>query len=232
MRRLIAVAVIIFLVLVVGEIPSFGISNVGFVKLYEQDSLGRMNEKGAWGTLKFNLVGPSFEFTFNGERFAPNINYTLICSREPEIKVPNRFEAIASGTADKYGNLHIAGLYQFNMSLISANILLLPTAEAVPDKPLKYLSKYLFGVAPISYEDTTTDLKCGDNQSPGPPVPGEPNWDALGLQIGDKAVDFTLFGIESPESLTDGNKPQPLQEFTLSDLLLDKPVVLTFGAFT
>lgn len=230
MRRLTAVAVVIFLVLVVGEMASFGASNVGFVKLYEQDSLGRINEKGAWGTLKYNLVGPSFEFMFNGERFAPNTSYTLIRSREPEIKVPNRFEAIASGTADKYGNLHITGSYQFGMSLISANILLLPTAEAAPGTPLKYLSKYLFSLNPISYEDTTTDLKCGDNQSPGPPTPGSPNWDALGLQIGDKAVDFTLFGINGP--LKDGNEDQPLQEFTLSDLLLKKPVVLIFGAFT
>jgi cytochrome oxidase Cu insertion factor (SCO1/SenC/PrrC family) len=45
------------------------------------------------------------------------------------------------------------------------------------------------------------------------------NYDEAGLQVGEKAIDFRLTDINSTE-------------FQLSQLLVEKPVVMVFGSFT
>jgi hypothetical protein len=55
---------------------------------------------------------------------------------------------------------------------------------------------------------------CQDTQ-----LPLSDNYDEAGLQVGEKAIDFRLTDIHSTE-------------FLLSQLLVEKPVVMVFGSFT
>ncbi len=217
-----------------------GKSSEGFLDFFEMDSLGKVVVNGAQGKLRYNLSGPSFKFSFNGRKLLPGLDYTLIRSREPEITWPNRYEVLGKATADSYGNLTITDSYKFGMDLLAAKFLLIPS-KFVPDNhadpnasiPVRYASKFLVGQGAISFEDTTSDLKCGASLRPEVlGLPGASSFDLLGPQTGDKAVDFTLWGIEGPETLTAGNKSQPLTQYTLSELLKTKPVLLVFGAFT
>jgi hypothetical protein len=227
MKRTFLILMSLYLVLGVLPPANAGKTDNGKLDLYEQDSLGQITWDGAQGKLKFSLAGPSFEFDFLAHGLDPCTSYNLIRSREPEMALPNRFEVIASGTSNPGGSLSLAGSYKFNMGLLAGKILLVPAGYA-PDTPVTYSGKYLFGHGPISYDDTGTGLKCGGIKSPGPS-----GWDQLGLQVGDKAVDFTLFGIlGGPGSLTPGNQEQPLSEVKLSQLLEEKPVVLITGSFT
>lgn len=225
---------ILFLMAIVGclligpaTLPSMAASNYGKLGLFEQDALGRINVAGAYGILKYNLTGPRFNFNLQASKLDKGISYSLIRSREPEVMLPARYEIFASGISDSGGNLNLSGSYKFNMDLLAAKILLIPT-EQPPDKTLTYEGKYLFGDGTIKYDDTTTDLICGGNQSPGPS-------DLLGLQKGDKAVNFSLYGLDPSDSeypLALANQEQKLKQFTLSELLQTKPVLLVNGAFT
>lgn len=196
----------------------------GKVLFYEQNSRGQIIEGGAKGQLMHNLTGRSFDFNFSASKLDKNTGYTLIFSREPEVMLPARYQEIGTGISDSGGNLSFSGSFNFEMDLLAARLILIPT-EQPPDAPLTYSGKYLFAAGAIAFDDTKSWLLCGGNQSPGP-------GDSLGLHAGDKAIDFSLEGIAGPAVLTAGNAEQPLTPYTLSKLLESKPVLLVNGAFS
>jgi hypothetical protein len=57
-----------------------GKSNIGHVYLYEKDSTDDYSiiEGGAWGKMKYNLTGPSFDYVFNGHGLPIGVDFTLI----------------------------------------------------------------------------------------------------------------------------------------------------------
>jgi hypothetical protein len=227
-RLLLLVAIIGCLLIGSGILPANAASNYGKQKLelYEQNALGQIKMDGGKGQLQYNLAGPTFDFVLSVAKLDRLTSYSLAVSREPEMMLPARYTVIASGTSDSGGNLSLSNSFEFHMDLLAARIFLFPTNQP-PGLPLTYSGKYLFGTSTISYDDTESKLACGGNQSPGPS-----GWNLLGLQKGDHAVNFSLYGIESPAALTPGNEEQTLTLFTLYDLLESKPVLLVSGAFT
>jgi hypothetical protein len=227
--RKFATAIAVFALLVLCSLVSFTPANAGKtdydkLDLYQQDWLGKIVPHGAQGKLKFTLSGPSFQFAFEGERLDQNKGYSLLRSWEPDLLLPNRFEVIGSGTADAHGNLHISGSYNFNADLLSAVILLIPTDEISQQADgawglltVNYQSKHLFGEASISFDDTTAALKRGGKSPPYSPA----SFDQQGLQIGQKAADFTLISAV-------GDKVSLYQLLQTTN----KPVFLQTGSFT
>jgi hypothetical protein len=121
---------------------------------------------------------------------------------------------MASGTSNGGGNLHIARSYNFDIDMVTAKFLLVPT---IAGSSTKYLVGFLVGdEGSVGYDDTDTELKCGCGSAV---INGPRDFDPMGLPIGTKSVDFTL-------SSTEGVR------YTLSDLHKDKPVVLITGAYT
>jgi hypothetical protein len=94
-----------------------GRSNVAFIELWEKDpSTWNIVEDGAWGKLKYNLEGPTFDFVFNGHGLEIGTNYTLIYYADPwPGNNPGAF--IASGAANDEGDLHLAGSMDLSMDL-------------------------------------------------------------------------------------------------------------------
>lgn len=201
------------------------VSKGGTLELYQIDVSGAVASSGAKGEMAYNLSGDRFQFVFTGTKLEPNTEYTLIRSLEPEVTLPSRFEILASGTANAGGSLYIADSYRFNLNLLSARILLIPSQYENSDRPIEHLEKFLVGQTPISFEDNEALLKSGANLRPE-----DPNFDALGPQAGEQAPDFTLYGIENANLV--GNAAQALTPFTLSELLKTKHVLLVNGAFT
>jgi hypothetical protein len=244
MRRRVSLCLGVFMAFVLGALPvgaapgftNFSLSGfkgraakskLAFVEFYEMDASGGVVPDGAKGKLQYKQSGPSFDFVFNAQRLEPNTDYTLIRSREPEVAIPNRAEVICRGVSNAAGNLHMADSYKFNLDLLSAKFLLIPSQYENPLRPIEHLEKFLCCQTPVTYDETASELKCGAFMRPE-----APSFDALGPHAGDKAVDFTLWGFK-PENLNPvGNAPQPLEQFTLSELLKDKPVLLVVGAFT
>jgi hypothetical protein len=187
----------------------------GILDLIENDLWGNIVGEGARGKLKFNVEGPNFNFDFKGTGLEPHINYVLIRSLEPETILPYKFEVIAEEISDEQGNLFIAGSYNFNLDLNSAEFLLVPEYMLVlPDNGRGRPGKYLTGQGLIGYNDTDTGLRCGC-QSSGT------NFDLSGISKGEKAIDFTLESTAGDEFA--------LYEFQGKE---NKPVVLIFGAYT
>jgi hypothetical protein len=242
-KLLLAIPITVAMVLGVGAFPSFAPATAGqekpfdHLKLYEQDYLGKINSDGAQGNLKFILSGPNFEFQFGGEGLNRNTPYSLIRSREPGITLPYRFDVIGEGTSDSSGRLNFSDSYPFNMTLISAQMLLIPTEAIGPQQPdgafsllpLTSFPKCLFGHGSISYTytGTTVPLIGGSDWRPQPI-----NWEEFGPKANDVAIDFTLMGIDPSQPLATGNTAQALTRYKLSELWAAKPVVLVFGAYT
>jgi len=102
-----------------------GVSNVAFVELWEKDSSSwEIVEDGAWGKLRYNLEGPTFDFAFNGHGLVPYTDYTLI-----HYKYWNSVTCLASGTANEEGDIRIAGSFDFGEGLVNAKIWLVPSAR-------------------------------------------------------------------------------------------------------
>jgi len=85
-----------------------GKSNVAHLYLFEKDpSTWDIVENGAWGKMKYNLAGPTFDFVFNGHGLEPGQKYTLIYYPDPW---PGEgLICLGNGTANRGGNVHIAG---------------------------------------------------------------------------------------------------------------------------
>lgn len=94
-----------------------GDSNVAFVELWEKDpSTWEVVEGGAWGKLKYNLEGPTFDFVFNGHGLELGTNYSLIYYGDPW-PGDNPGALMASGTSNDEGDIHLAGSVDLGMDL-------------------------------------------------------------------------------------------------------------------
>ena len=70
-------------VLAAGKNGPAGKSNIGHLYLYEKDASWDIVEDGAWGKMKYNLSGSTFDFVFNGHGLEPGQSYTLIYYPDP-----------------------------------------------------------------------------------------------------------------------------------------------------
>ncbi len=86
-----------------------GNSSIGHLYLYEQDpDSGGIVQEGAWGKMRYTVIGPTFKFVFNGHRLVPGAAYTLLYLPEP---LPGQgLICLGSGTANRGGNVHIMNM--------------------------------------------------------------------------------------------------------------------------
>jgi len=85
-----------------------GKSNIAHLYLYEKDpSTWEIVEDGAWGKMKYNLAGSTFDFVFNGHGLEPGYEYTLIYYPDPW--PGNGLICLGDGTTNGDGNVHIMG---------------------------------------------------------------------------------------------------------------------------
>jgi hypothetical protein len=90
-----------------GSSGQAGASNVAFLYLWEKDADGEIVGGGAWGKLKYNLRGASFEFLFNGHGLEREGDYTLITFPDPW---PGRgLICLGREAANRGGNVHMKG---------------------------------------------------------------------------------------------------------------------------
>ena len=103
-----------------------GKSNVGHLYLSEKDpSTWAIVEDGAWGKMKYNLSGSTFDFVFNGHGLEANTDYSLIYYADFDPRFTtwggnNPGALIATGTTNRGGNIHLAGSEELNMNLPSS----------------------------------------------------------------------------------------------------------------
>ena len=154
-------------VLAAGKTGGAGKSNIAHLYLYEKDpDTWDIVPGGAWGKMKYNLSGPTFDYVFNGHRLEPNTDYSLIYYIEPQTTWPTPVEVIDSGTSNGGGNIHLGGSHDFGHDLEivyralghnSSKIWLVLTGDLSADQtqlvgwnPTEYLFEYDL----ISYDDT------------------------------------------------------------------------------
>jgi hypothetical protein len=82
-----------------GKSGKAGQSTTAQLYLYEQNETGDWVLDGAWGKMTYTTAGPMFDFTFNGKGLEPGGEYTLDFASI----------ALGTGTANKGGNVNIAG---------------------------------------------------------------------------------------------------------------------------
>ena len=113
-----------------GKSGQAGKSNIGHLYLYEKTNDGSDDwpivEGGAWGKMKYNLSGPTFDFVFNGHGLPIGLDYTLIYYPDPDPDGPWVVEGLiclGSGIVveDEYvegvGNVHIKGSVEMDGDL-------------------------------------------------------------------------------------------------------------------
>ena len=90
-----------------GNVPHgpAGKSNIAHAYLYEKDAEWEIVPDGAWGKMKYNQSGITFDFVFNGHGLVPGTSYTLIYYPDPW---PGEgLICLGNGMADEEGNVHI-----------------------------------------------------------------------------------------------------------------------------
>ncbi len=131
MKKLIAISLAVVLVLTLGAGVALaagkngqaGKSNIAHLYLYEKNPADwSIFEDGAWGKMKYNLAGSTFDFVFNGHGLQPNTEYRLIYYADFEDRYvnwggDNPGALIATGTTNPGGQLHLAGSPELNMDL-------------------------------------------------------------------------------------------------------------------
>ncbi len=82
-----------------------GNSHIAHLYLYEKDADWNIVKHGAWGKMKYNLLGSSFDFVFNGHNLQKGKDYTLIYYPDPW---PGKgLICLGSAESNKGGNVHI-----------------------------------------------------------------------------------------------------------------------------
>ena len=133
-----------------------GKSNVAHLYLFEKDpSDWSIVEDGAWGKMKYNRAGPTFDFVFNGHGLDTGVSYSLIYYPEPQITWPWPITVIATGIADSDGNVHLADSYDFGQDLNGAKIWLVLNDDIVGGSMSGWNpTEYLFEYDLITFDDT------------------------------------------------------------------------------
>ena len=95
-------------VLAAGKTGQAGKSNIGHLYLYEKDpDTWQIVDDGAWGKMKYNLSGATFDFVFNGHGLEVGSDYTLIYYADPWPGTGG-FD-LGTGMVNEYGDVHIKG---------------------------------------------------------------------------------------------------------------------------
>lgn len=89
-----------------GKDGQAGKSNVAHLYLYEKDASWVIVDGGAWGKMKYNLSGSTFDFVFNGHGLVAGADYTLIYYPDPW--PGTGLICLGSGIANDGGEVHIA----------------------------------------------------------------------------------------------------------------------------
>ena len=117
MKKLVLVMVVVALltaliaapVMAAGKNGQSGKSNTGHLYLYEKVRIDvgdwPIVEDGAWGKMKYNLSGATFDFVFNGHELDPGLDYTLIYYPDPW--PGDGLICLGTGTVCEDGNIHI-----------------------------------------------------------------------------------------------------------------------------
>ncbi|MBA7541700.1 hypothetical protein ES705_34016 [subsurface metagenome] len=96
-----------------GKVPHgpAGGSNIAHAYLYEKDSIWDIVPEGAWGKMKYNQEGSTFDFVFNGHGLVEGEDYTLIYYPDKTDNPWPREEIIClgSGIANAELDVHIMG---------------------------------------------------------------------------------------------------------------------------
>lgn len=143
-----------------------GKSNIAHLYLVEKDPEDDwpIVDGGAWGKMKYNMKGPTFDFIFNGHGVEPETDYTLIYYVDPW-PGNNPGALIANGTSDEHGDLHLTGSVELNMDLPDpddknyddggAKIWLVLSSDYDGTKMIGWNpADYLFEYNLITYDDT------------------------------------------------------------------------------
>jgi len=94
-------------VLAVGKTGQAGKSNIAHLYLHEKDpDTWEIVPDGAWGKMKYNLSGSTFDFVFNGHDLEIGLEYTLIYYPDPW--PGTGLICLGSGTVNEEGDIHIA----------------------------------------------------------------------------------------------------------------------------
>lgn len=137
-----------------------GQSNMAFVELWEKDATTwEIIEAGAWGKLKYNLEGSTFDFVFNGHGLEADTEYSLIYYADPW-PGDNPGALIASGTSNEWSDIHLMGSVELGMDLDGAKIwlVLFDDYDAVECKMTGWNpAEYLFEYDLITYDDIEID---------------------------------------------------------------------------
>jgi len=98
-----------------------GKSNTGLLYLYQKTwvdpAVGDYMDVdgGAWGKMKYNLAGSTFDFVFNGHGLVPGMDYTLIYYPDPW--PGDGLICLGEGTVNNGGEIHIAGSFDTGVDL-------------------------------------------------------------------------------------------------------------------
>ena len=95
-----------------GKTGQAGKSNIAHLYLYEKDpSDWSIVDGGAWGKMKYNLSGETFDFVFNGHGLVEGEDYTLIYYPDKDGNPWPREDIIClgSGIANAELDVHIMG---------------------------------------------------------------------------------------------------------------------------
>ena len=94
--------------LATGKTGPAGKSKVGHLYLYEKDAnWDIVLDGGAWGKMKYNTSGSTFNFVFNAHGLEADTDYTLIYYPDPW--PGSGLICLGSGTANDYADVHIMG---------------------------------------------------------------------------------------------------------------------------
>jgi len=90
-----------------GKTGQAGKSNIAHLYLHEKDpGTWDIVPDGAWGKMKYNISGETFDFVFNGHGLVEGTEYTLIYYPDPW---PGEgLICLGSGTVNEEGDIHIA----------------------------------------------------------------------------------------------------------------------------
>jgi len=127
MKKIITMAIFVVLILLTVT-PSFaenppGSNKVGILYLFEKTPLSNTEPvgpwpivpDGAWGSMSYNLWGPTFDFVFHGRGLVPGGQYTLIYYPDPW--PGEQLICLGVGIANGGGNLLIKGRQTMDTSL-------------------------------------------------------------------------------------------------------------------
>ena len=141
--------ILVLIVLVIGALTAgvlagktgqAGKSNIAHLYLHEKDpDTWEIIEDGAWGKMKYNLSGETFDFVFNGHGLEPGLHYHIIYYPDPW---PGEgLICLGGSTVNEDGDVHIAVSFDIDD-------LPFPTDENYPEGAKIWLVK-------------TSDLRCG-----------------------------------------------------------------------